>query len=141
MKSIKLIFKIIGVCLLNSIVAYGFLWLFKEYLLRIIPQNPFFDAGFAGIVVPGLFVAGTVVLYYIFFKDKASKVRLVRLSLFWALASTLIYTVAYHFSYSPFLYYSFRVGLYFLCWFLIGSLVQIAGFYLLPRNTGRQHFI
>lgn len=137
MKTVILALKLFGTCIAVLIFTVILLRFgIGRFLVDIVPPVPFFDSTPADIIVPISFFLTTLALYYLYFKRKISKIKLVRLSLilvvFSAIISIAVIQILYpsRASFS----YSLRVWIYILSLFLTGALVQILGFYVFRRR-------
>lgn len=121
-----------------EIVLLFFLYrVFFDYFPFTQPAGPFMIDGDHYLITPISFSIGTFILNFIFFhSSNRSKIQVSIYALAFAILTMLIFTAVYAIHTSPSFYFmfTFKMGIYFFCWLVLGAVIQSIGFHLMSKK-------
>lgn len=134
---IKIVLKTALLSIVEIVLLCCLYMAFFDYFPFSRPAGTFMIDGDFYQILPTSYIGGTLLLNYIHFKKGAQLRRKLLLYAFAiAIITILIFTVVYAIHTSPSFYFmfTFKMGIYFFCWLLLGAVIQSMGFHLMSKK-------
>lgn len=132
----KIIFKTVFTSIIEIALCFFLYIAFFNYFPFTQPGGTFMIDGDYYFILPYSYIIGSFIVNFIYFKNNnVPKIRLALYTLILAIITMMIFTIVYAYRSSPSFYFMFtlKIGIYFLCWLLLGAAIQSIGFYSLSK--------